>query len=86
MTEELFEPRPRFKGCPPICLHANLPAFKSAQEAAHFARNPSLIKWFCVECYHWHAWFKSPAPAGGSSGTSREERIPEHIARLAKGE
>ena len=83
---EVFELKPRFKGCPPICLHANLPAFDSPKAAAEFVRNPILIKWFCTVCYHWHAWFKSPAPAGGSSGTSREERIPEHIARLAKGE
>jgi len=75
----------RFKGCPPICEHANLPMFKSVKELNAFARNPVMVKWFCNACYHYHAWFKTPAPSGGSSNTSREETIPPHIAALAKG-
>ena len=79
--EELFDP-PRFKGCPPICKHANLPAFKTPKELNSFATNPALVKWFCNACFHYHAWFKSPSPSGGSSNTSREERLPRHIETL----
>jgi len=86
MSDEVFEEKPRFEGCPPICIHANLPAFDSPTDAATWARNPILVKWFCNFCFSWHAWFKTPAPSGGSSNTSREQRIPPHIAALAKGE
>jgi len=76
---------PRFKGCPEICEHANLPMFETPAAAAAFCMNPIMIKWYCNHCYQWHAWPKTPAPSGGSSNTSREQEIPPHIAELAKG-
>src|SRR6185369_997334 len=45
MTELLFEPTPRWKGAPPICLKTNFPSFDSERAALayherHKAGNP----------------------------------------------
>lgn len=35
--EPMFEAKPRFKGCPPICTFANLPSFETEVKAIKWA-------------------------------------------------
>jgi hypothetical protein len=81
---------PRWRGGPPICAEANLPAFADrAALNAFVEQNCShpLQTWRCHACGQLHFAGKPPAPSGGSSNTEREYDMPEHIMRLVlKGE
>lgn len=81
MSTELFEAKPRWKGAPPICIAANLMAFKTrsdldeyrssiGMEAYGFVKQP----WKCEKCNHLHYVGKVPNPAGDSSGTGRSSK------------
>lgn len=67
----LFDP-PRFRGCPPICPAANLPAFDDrASIGAYVNRHcpghePETV-WPCATCGKWH--FK----------TAQAEAIPAEV-------
>lgn len=72
----VFESRPRFKDCPPICLAQNLPAFKDRKEADafHEKHSPGSAIWrfgHCDFCQHWHYTAKARPPSGSSSGGGR---------------
>jgi hypothetical protein len=61
---DLLEP-PRWKGAPPICPVANLPAFATEKELAAFNGNYGgtiLQKWKCKECGYWHYWSSTEQP------------------------
>lgn len=76
---------PRWPGGPGICPVANLPYFATRAELKAFqAKNAStdIETWKCAACGGFHFWGKVPAPAGGSSGTSRRQDVPEHVLRL----
>jgi hypothetical protein len=87
-VEQKFEEKPRWPGAPKICLHANLPAFLTWGDASAF--NDSLgskaiqLKWNCWFCGYWHYWSKESAPAGQSSGTTRESPVPDRIIQLSE--
>lgn len=73
---EIFEPKPRFKGCPPICLATNLPAFdtRAHARAFHQANGPACHvenDRLCKACGKWHYDSIAPSPGGESSGMSR---------------
>jgi hypothetical protein len=66
----------RWKGGPPICPAANLPAFPTERDAAKFREDncPSCKvrrQWSCDQCGHWHYDGTAPDPAGASSGNGR---------------
>lgn len=79
----LFEPKARFKGCPPVCLKANLPSFKDAKHISdwrkQFGGAPDHIKeqWLCEACGHLHYLTIPRDPSGDSSGTGRGKRHAE---------
>jgi len=83
MSEILFETKPRFKGCPPICLKENLPAFDNKMAAFDwhtdaklsnplYDPNPIVKIWQCKTCNKLHFITKPRPPSGGSSGTGRD--------------
>ena len=57
MTKCLFEP-PRWRGGPPICLEANLPAFATWDEARKFILSLNgkgdVVRWRCEFCNCFH--------------------------------
>lgn len=66
---------PRFKGCPPICVKANLPTFESVKAARdwHSTESPSCIidsVDACKACEGFHVAGHFLGPSGGSSGSS----------------
>lgn len=78
----LFEEKPRFKGCPLICISANLPSFESKAHAKEWHESPKTgnplyevnpIKkiWQCQVCNKWHFITKHRPPSGHTSGSSR---------------
>ena len=76
---ELFEPKPRWPGAPPICIAANLPAHQSEADLMkfHAANGPSCYLEYighCAFCGLWHARTSAPDPAGQSSGTTRHAK------------
>jgi hypothetical protein len=78
-TTQLFEAKPRWPGAPPICLHANLPAFETFDAWKDFyERNAPGCKvertWLCDVCHHYHGWSIAPDPSGSSSGTGRSSK------------
>jgi hypothetical protein len=85
LDSAIFEP-PRFDGCPPICLKANLPAFPDGPAAQAFNRlNGSqdiIRKWLCAFCGSYHYWTKPSVPAGATSGTGRTYTVPPHVEQL----
>lgn len=77
--KDLFEAKPRWPGAPKMCLHANLPAFKTTKDwdqfhATNSPGNKVVRVWLCEVCEHWHAWTIACDPAGGSSGTGRSSK------------
>ena len=59
MSTQIFEKKPRFANCPPICLFENLPSFKTEKELSDWkeANAPGhtiVIKWLCKICNHFH--------------------------------
>lgn len=69
---------PRFKGCPPICLRENLPAFPDKAAMYAFMKvnaSSSVREWQCKGCGCWHYEAKPHSPGGQTSGT---ERAPYH--------
>lgn len=82
VTETLFETKPRFKGCPPVCLKANLPAFETKEQLyqwhlgaketnPQYDPNPIVKVWQCETCQRFHFLTKLRPPSGSSSGSSR---------------
>lgn len=75
---KLFEAKPRFFGCPPICTQTNLPAFNNREDCLdwHKGQNPrgKIVKkpWRCDFCNSWHYICKAAPPSGGSSNTERK--------------
>jgi hypothetical protein len=53
---DVFEPRPRFAGCPPICLKTNLPSFQSEPAARKWvSEGCEIVKiGACGFCKHFH--------------------------------
>ncbi|HWY74983.1 MAG TPA: hypothetical protein VN281_05170 [Verrucomicrobiae bacterium] len=53
---DVFEPRPRFKGCPPICLKTNLPSFQTEAAARKWVgEGYEIVKiGGCGFCKHFH--------------------------------
>jgi len=84
--EPTFEPRERFPGCPPICNLSNLPAHESYAAAMEFHERhgpsckvlkvvqclPASGEPWAGHCRKWHLHSVAPAPAGASSGSTRE--------------
>jgi len=75
--KQVFEAKPRWPGAPLICLKANLPAFETMPLLNAFLEEngPScqvVKKGKCEFCGQYHAATIAPAPAGRTSGTSRE--------------
>jgi len=71
-----FEPQPRWPNGPPMCETANLPAFKTIDEAKafHEANGPGsriIRSWRCDVCNCYHYLSKPRPPSGDSSGISR---------------
>lgn len=84
----LFEPTPRFKGAPPVCLVANLPAFKSAKEVSEFQKrsagdhpNPIIAQWTCKACGCIHFWSTAPTDSNGRF-KGGADKIPDRIRKL----
>jgi hypothetical protein len=79
-AEPMFEPTPRFKGCPPICTHANLPSFPDEASLlkwqGQFEGHHIKTKWLCEACAHWHFTSVVRGPSGASSGGERDSQIP----------
>jgi hypothetical protein len=79
--------QPRFRGSPPICPSANLPAFDDRASLAAFlkANCPSHVLdqvWTCEACRKIHHRGHFPGPSGASSGTSTRHEtliIPAEI-------
>lgn len=75
---KLFEPEPRFTGCPPICTQTNLPALSNREGCLRFheEQNPrgKVVKkpWRCDFCNSWHYICKAAPPSGASSNTERK--------------
>lgn len=74
-----FEPKPRFRDAPPLCIAANLPSFESIDQANAWWRSwsgepPQRVKrvWRCEHCLGVHVWTRARGPSGSSSGTERE--------------
>lgn len=78
---------PRWPDGPGICPIANLPGFLTTSELTAFADGlcgSVEVKWQCAECGTWHFWPSANphAPAGETSGSCRESKIPERIIEL----
>lgn len=59
LSLHVFEQQPRFKDCPPICVVANLPSFRTESEADKYhgkygASNTVVTMWKCDACHNFH--------------------------------
>jgi hypothetical protein len=84
------EPAPRFKGCPPVCLEANLPSHETEAASLKFnttvgAEHPApvLVRWKCRHCGGWHHW---PTAHTDNSGSFKggADVVPAHVKKLVR--